>query len=143
MTNKLKEKIEAAKKELRAKYDLCIPMAQEAEEGLAALRETVAPFKVEIYRRGGHTICQYTEKINHFDVFSLQENDRLRLSLAHPKDPNIVQVIFYFDASPGKWSISYRDVTCQSFAELLEAEASSIAEAMLDLEHRWKMENIQ
>lgn len=143
MTNKLKEKIEEAKKEHQARYELYIPMAQEAEETLAVLRETAAPNKVEIRKKGDHSIIQYTEKINHLDAFILRGKDSWKLLLVHPDDPEIAREICYFGAIPGKWYIPGSDIWYQSFAELLESKAKTIASYILDLEHRWKMENKQ
>lgn len=142
MTNKLKEKIEEAKKEIQAEHDLYLPMAKEAEGTLGHLREAVAPNKVELTQECSNASFSYVGALDCFDSFGFWKN-AWRLLFRHPEVPTICRIVCTIVASPGKWYIVGDNTAYLTLAELLETKAKTIAQDTLDLEHRWKMENKQ
>jgi len=135
MTNRLKEKIEAAKEAIQARCDLYLPMAQEADEALELLRKIVAPFKVEMIEKKRNIYFSYKESIARLGSYLLWDKE-WEILLVHPDVRHVCRVICFVIAVPGLWYIAGREKSYQTLVELLETKAVEIAEGMFDLERR-------
>jgi len=135
MTNKLKEKIKAAKESIQKRCDLYIPMAREADEALELLRKIVDPFKVEMIEEKRNIYFSYEESIARLGSYLLWDKE-WKILLVHPDVRHVCQVICFVIAVPGLWYIAGSEKSYQTFVELLETKAVEIAEGMSDLERR-------